>query len=102
MTTLYSDPLVTITDEAIEFHGYSFLTRDKRVPWADVHTVRALTPKLFNGKWRLWGWGGGDIWIPSDFDRPKRQTIFHMMLHSPSMNIRFIVPAATRVKEILP
>src|SRR4051812_10692939 len=44
MADLYSDLLVTLSDDAIRVRHYSLFGGDKVVPWADVEAVRAQLP----------------------------------------------------------
>src|SRR5437870_4863949 len=57
MKELYSDALVSITDDGIVVHHYYLFGGSKRVGWNDVLSVRALLPTLWNGRWRLAGTG---------------------------------------------
>ena len=101
MMDLYSDPLVTISDEGIRVRGYYMIGGDKRVAWRDIESVRALLPTLWNGRWRLSGTGTFRTWFASDFGRPARQTIFIMKLRTQWIRVGFTVHDAPRVKALL-
>jgi len=100
MTELYSDPLVTLTDESIVIHRYYFPTGDKEIFWDEIEELRALKPSLWNGKWRLHGTGTLATWFACDFGRPARQTIFIMRLRSQDVKVGFTVHDSPRVKRI--
>ena len=101
MIELYSDPLVTISDEGIRVRGYYMIGGTKGVAWRDIESVRALLPTLWSGRWRLSGTGTFRTWFASDFGRPARQTIFIMKLRTQWIRVGFTVHDASRVKALL-
>jgi hypothetical protein len=101
MAEVYRDSLVVMTEDGIVVRRYSSFGGDKRVAWDDVDHVRALTPTLRNGKWRLWGSGDFRTWFGCDLHRPLRQTIFIMRLRSQWMRVGFTVEDAATVKQLL-
>ncbi|MBI5592535.1 MAG: hypothetical protein HY881_18875 [Deltaproteobacteria bacterium] len=97
---IYSDRLVSITENAITFRRYYYPTRkDKVVLLANIESivVRALT--IWNGKWRLHGTGSIKTWYPEDMNRPQRDRIFFAVLKNQWVNIGFTVENADRVEE---
>ena len=99
---LYSDPLVTITEDEIVVHRYSFpLGGDKRVAWADIDTVRAQTPTINTGRWRLWGTDDFATWFNHDWKRPARPTLFKIKTRTQKLMVGFTAHDADRVKTLL-
>ncbi|HYW91208.1 MAG TPA: hypothetical protein VFA95_01880 [Gammaproteobacteria bacterium] len=102
MTTLYSDRLIEITDEEIEFRGYYFPVAGSRfVPWSRIDSVHARRPSVFAGSWRLWGSGDFRTWFAWDPGRPRRDRIFVAAVRGGYWNIGFTVEDSGRVAEIL-
>jgi hypothetical protein len=101
MTELYSDPLVTISDEGIRVHGYYMFAGSKFAAWDEIESVRARLPTLWTGRWRLSGTGSFITWFASDFGRPARETIFVMKLYTQMMRVGFTVHDSRRVKQLL-
>ena len=94
---IYSDPLVTLTEQQVRVKCYYLWGGDKVVRWEDVEFVSALEPTIWNGKWRLWGTTWFRTWFAADFDRPNRQTIFTM--RSIRSTCRSDSPSMTRTRE---
>src|SRR5689334_12630660 len=90
--TLYSDSLVSITDDEINFEHYYFPTGKKKVVRvAEIERITVEPPTVRNGKWRLYGTGNFKIWFPKDYKRPKRDRIFFVTLKNQWVNIGFTV-----------
>jgi len=99
---VYSDKLVTISDDEIIFHNYYFPAgKDKVVAFDNIKAVSVLKPSLLNGKWRIHGTGNLKIWFPKDTGRPERDRIFIALLKSQWVNIGFTVEDGARVESIL-
>jgi hypothetical protein len=97
---LYADGLVTILKDRIIFHHYNF--RSRELLFSELDAIRALPPTLKNGKWRLSGTGDFDTWFPSDWRRPRRDTIFRAELKRPGdYNVGFTVKDSARVRALL-
>lgn len=104
MTTefIYTDRLVTITNDDIIFHHYYVFTGKKKVVKLDnIKCISVKKPTLWNGKWRLHGTGNFKIWFPKDYSRPRRDRIFIATLKGQWVNIGFTVEDGARVEEIL-
>ncbi len=102
--TLYSDHLVTITEDAITFHHYTFpaFTGDRRVPIADIDHIDVRKTAIGTGKWRIAGSGDFATWYPMDWDRPSRDRTFLAVLKKRwGMNIGFSVEHSAEVTGIL-
>ncbi len=100
--TLYSDELVTITDDQIIFEHYYFPTGARKVVYlADIDRITVEPPSVWNGKWRLHGTGNFRTWFPQDYKRPKRDRIFFATLKSQWVNIGFTVENGDQVEKIL-
>lgn len=85
----------------IAFHGYGFL-RSRVVPWEEVDVVRARRPTLATGRWRRSGTGDFQTWFPSDWRRPRRDTIFvARMKRRGGYDVGFTVRDSRRVREVL-
>ncbi len=50
---LYSDTLVTITENAITFQNYSLFLKPRRINFTDIDHIDVLEPALFTGKYRM-------------------------------------------------
>ncbi len=94
---LYSDKLVEITSDSILFHDYFFPAGNKRIKLADIKCVKVIN----GGCWRLWGTGDFRTWAPADFDRPKRDKIFLVLLKNKWRRIMFTVEDSAAVIKIL-
>ena len=100
--TIYSDKLVTITDDEIIFEGYYFPGGKKKIVRFDnIDGIVVEKPTIWNGKWRLQGTGNFKTWYPMDKSRPKRDRIFLVRLKNQWVNIGFTVEDGTRVEKIL-
>jgi len=100
-TILYSDSLVTITENAITFKNYSLLMRPRRVNLADIDYIDVLDPSLTTGKYRMWGSGNFTMWFPMDSGRSSRDKIFHAYLKIRGMNIGFTVENSAVATAVL-
>jgi hypothetical protein len=99
---LYTDSLVTITDDQIIFEHYYFPIRKRKVVRLDdIEQIRVKPPTIWNGKWRLHGTGNFRTWFPQDYKRPKRDKIFFATLKTQWVNIGFTVENGDRVEKIL-
>ena len=100
--SLYSDDLVSISDQDIIFYRYYFPTEKKKhVKIDDVESINVLEPTLRNGKWRIHGTGNFKVWFPKDNNRPKRDRIFIAKLKSQWVNIGFTVEDGDVVEQLL-
>ena len=97
---LYSDGLITITQDSITFRNYYFFGISKKVPVSDIEKIASHQPTVSNGKWRLWGGGGFNHWFPMDFLRPMRERIFFAKLKNKSFVIGFTVSNSRLVESI--
>jgi hypothetical protein len=100
---LYSDSLVTIANESITFHHYSFplFTRGRTVPFSDIDHIDVKKPSVLTGKWRIAGSGNLSTWFPMDSQRPSRDRIFHATIKTRGMNVGFTVEHPSEVTAIL-
>ena len=99
---LYSDRLVTLSNDAIVFHRYYFPTYSgKVVPLSDILSIVSEKPTIWNGKWRLHGSGNFKTWFPADFMRFGRKKIFFATLKSQWVNIGFTVEDSDQFEKIL-
>jgi hypothetical protein len=104
MTTeaIYTDKLVTITNDDIIFQHYYFPTGKKKVVKIDdIKCILVEKPTLWNGKWRLHGTGNFKTWFPKDYSRPKSDRIFTATLKNQWFHIGFTVEDGDRVEKIL-
>lgn len=98
---LYTDKLVTITDDDIIFQNYYFpIGKQKVVKLANIKCISVEKPTLWNGKWRLHGTGNFKIWFPKDYSRPKRDRIFFASLNNQWVKIGFTVENGEIVEKI--
>jgi hypothetical protein len=98
---LYSDSLVEISTEMILFRRYYFPLGAKRVRLADIERIIIQKPTFSNGKYRLQGSAGLHTWFAMDLQRPKRGTIFRIMLRNRRLRIGFSVEDEAAVEQIL-
>ena len=98
---LYSDGLVTITEDEITFHKYYLNGNDKTVPIEDIERITIKKPTVWSGKYRIWGTGNIKTWFPQDNDRSRRDRIFVADLKSQWNNIGFTVVESNDVEAIL-
>lgn len=100
---LYSDSLVTITNDSITFHHYSFpfFTRGRTVLFTDIDHIDVKKPSVLTGKWRIGGSGSLTIWFPFDTHRPSRDRIYHATVKTRGMNVGFTVEHPSEVTAIL-
>ena len=101
LDALYSDGLITITQDTVEFHNYYFPWVSKIVPVSDIEKITSSMPSIFNGKWRLWGGGGFGHWFTLDIKRPSRDRIFFARLKNKDFVIGFTVKDSANVENIL-
>ena len=101
MNPLYSDRLVSLTDDALVLKRYYFPYGSRRVELDRVTRVRILRPSLMNGKWRLWGTGTFKIWFPLDLHRPERERVFVMELKGEWRQIGFTVENWEQFRDLL-
>ena len=98
---VYSDNLVTISENAITFQNYSLFMKPRQVQFTDIDHIDVLEPAIFTGKYRMWGSGNFTMWFPLDSGRSSRDKIFHAYLKTRGMNIGFTVEDSTRVIPVL-
>ena len=98
--TIYSDGLVTITDNALVFHNYYFYGINRKVPIRDIEKIVIKEPTSLNGKWRVWGTGNFGTWFPLDIHRPQRDRIFYATLKNQELKIGFTVKDSSIVEDI--
>jgi hypothetical protein len=99
---LYSDRLVSITEDAITFRHYSLpFGSPRRVEFSDIDHFTCEAPTIENGKWRIWGTGSFAAWYPLDSHRPERDRIFFATLAGGTMKIGFTVEDSAQVMTIL-
>ncbi|XPV69817.1 MAG: hypothetical protein ACNI25_04410 [Halarcobacter sp.] len=102
MKSIYTDELISITDDDITFFNYYFPTSKKKViKISDIKNITLLKPTLKNGKWRIHGTGNFKVWFPKDINRPRRDRIFRIALKNQWVDIGFTVENADLVEEIL-
>ena len=100
--SIYSDSLVSITENAITFRRYYYPSgKSKVVRLDDIESIVVGTPTIRNGKWRIHGTGSIKTWYPEDMNRPQRDRIFIAVLKSQWVNIGFTVENADQVEGFL-
>ncbi len=98
---LYSDSLITITDNEIVFKHYYFPSgKAKIVLLKNITGITVKPSTISNGKWRLHGTGNIKTWYPMDRKRPQRDRIFLADLNNQWINIGFTVENGERVETI--
>jgi hypothetical protein len=98
---MYSDKLITITNDDIIFQNYYFpIKKPKVVKINNIKIISVEKPTLRNGKWRLHGTGNFKIWFPADYSRPKRDRIFFADLTNQWIKIGFTVENGDIVEKI--
>jgi hypothetical protein len=99
---LYSDHLVTLSNDAIIFHRYYFpIYTSKVVLLSDIMSIVSKEPTLWNGKWRLHGSGDLKTWFPADFLRFRRKRIFFATLLTQRVKIGFTVEDSDQFEKAL-
>ena len=100
--SLYSDKLISITDNDIIFYNYYFPTgKEKHVIIDDIECITVMEPTIRNGKWRIHGTGNFKVWFQKDKSRPHRDRIFIATLKSQWVNIGFTVEDGDAVENVL-
>jgi hypothetical protein len=97
---LYSDGLISITEDAIIFHNYYFFGVSRTVHFNNVESIEARKPTVWNGKWRFWGSGSLGVWFPMDFGRASRDRIFYLKQKGKMLLIGFTVKDSFKVESI--
>jgi hypothetical protein len=95
---LYSDKLISITDDALYIDG--FLLGSKCVPFSRIKTIKILKPTIWNGKFRIVGSGDLRTWFPSDSSRTSRDMIFVVLMHGKWIRYGFTAEDSATVKQI--
>jgi hypothetical protein len=98
---IYSDKLVTITEEYIHFNNYHFPSGSRRVNFSEIGSISVKKPTLLNGKYRYHGTGDFRTWFPLDWERHTRDKIFLIGFPKKIQRIGFTVEDSARVAEIL-
>jgi hypothetical protein len=99
---IYSDKLVSITDDQIIFKDYYYPSgKEKIVRFDNIENIVVKKPTIWNGRWRLHGTGNFKTWYPMDSDRHRRDRIFIATLKDQWINIGFTVEDGERVENIL-
>jgi hypothetical protein len=99
---LYSDRLVSISEDAITFRHYSLpFGSPRRVEFSDIDRFTCEPPTVTNGKFRIWGTGSFSTWYPLDRHRPDRDRIFFATFTGRKMRIGFTVEDPDQVITIL-
>jgi hypothetical protein len=98
---LYSDKLLNVFENGIQFKNYYFPFVSKLVKFSEILTVERKSPTLLDGKWRIWGTSNFTIWYPLDWKRPQRTTIFFLHLASQKIRIGFTVENPERFLEAM-
>ena len=99
---LYSDRLVSISEDAITFRHYSLPFGSPRtVEFSAIDHFTCEAPTVTNGKYRIWGTGSFSTWFPLDIHRPERDRIFFATLTGKKMRIGFTVEDPQQVRTIL-
>lgn len=74
---LYSDCLVDIYYDHLIVKNYYFLWLGrKNLPFDEISQIKAVTLKIYDGKWRLQGTGDFRTWWPYDGNRAWRRKGF--------------------------
>jgi len=97
---LYSDNLVTIYQDTVIFHNCFLLWKDKTVLVSAIEKIEAVKPTVWNGKGRLWGTRGPNIWFAMDWKRPSRDRLFFATIKDYFWKIGFTVKDAALVENI--
>ena len=96
---LYSDNLISITEESILFRQYYFPYGSKTIELSSIDYIEVLTPTLFSGKWRIHGTGDFRTWFPRDTKRPCRDRIFILHRDRKWFDIGFTAENSDAVQE---
>ncbi|MDD1677260.1 MAG: hypothetical protein LUQ40_05955 [Methanomicrobiales archaeon] len=102
-TVLYQDKLVSISENSITFHHYSFplFLSDRQVLFRDILRIDVKKTAIGSGKWRIAGSGDFRTWFPLDMDRPSRDRTFYATLKAQWWRIGFTVENSSRVISVL-
>ena len=101
MNEVYSDRLVTLTENALILKRYYFPFGARQVRLDEIGKVRVMRPTLMNGKWRLWGTGNFKTWFPLDLHRPERERVFIMEFKRQWKQIGFTVEHWEKFRDLL-
>ena len=97
---LYSDDLVSISDDSILFRNYYFPYGSKTIELSSVVYVKVVMPTLLSGRWRIHGTGDFRTWFPRDTKRPGRDRIFILHRDRQWFDIGFTAENSTAVLEV--
>jgi hypothetical protein len=98
---LYSDNLVVITREILVFYNYYFWGCGKTVPVREIDRIETLKTGVNNGSWRLWGSSSLMGWMPMDWRRPSRDSIFLLHYKNKKFQIGFTVENSALAESVL-
>lgn len=96
----YSDSLLEVSENGIQFRNYYFPIGAKFVRFSDILSIDKKPLTLRNGKWRLWG-GNFITWFPKDWRRPQRSSIFLLCLRTQKIRIGFTVENPEKFMEVI-
>ena len=97
---LYSDGLVTISDDTLFFRRYYFPFGWKSIDLSSIDYIEVLAPTLLGGKWQIHGTGDLRTWFPYDKNRPKRDCIFIMHRHEKRWRLEITVENSADVRKL--
>ena len=70
----YDDGLIACTDDGLVIRRYGTFLRPKRIPYAEIRSVRQVELGGFSyGKWRIWGSTDLRHWFNFDRHRPSKK-----------------------------
>jgi len=99
--TIYSDKLVNVFENGIQFKNYYFPFVSKFVKFSEILNLERKSPTLLSGKWRIWGTSNFTVWFPLDWKRSQRASIFFLRLASQKIRIGFTVENPERFLEVM-
>ena len=73
VVTTYADRWIECTDAEIRVRGYYFPWGTKRIPYANVKGVRAVTLTRLRGRGRIWGTANLGYWASLDPRRMRKK-----------------------------
>jgi hypothetical protein len=98
--TLYSDGLITVNRDTLVFHNCFLPWKDKTVPVSKIVKIYSYKPTIYNGKGKIWGTRGPNLWFTWDLKRPLRDRIFCCVIKFEFFIIAFSVKDSALVENI--
>jgi hypothetical protein len=90
MSTLYKDPWIECTDDAIRIRGYYFPWGTKTIPYTAIRRIRRVSMGTLTGKGRIWGSTSLRYWASLDPGRPRKTAA--LVLETGRAVLPFVTP----------